>query len=287
MGDFKGHMVPTVCFLLGGLLLLARAIRLKSTKWLRTNTLAILMPPTLFLIVGGVGGVGEFTDMALKGNWDRMSHWTHLRLDGIMFLSGVMSVLHVTRKIKGNAWSLGPPVSFWVAATVFLFHNQPDELELYGHRFASLLLYLLGFVYLIEAILALHMVPANYSNVLAHPDTNKFLHWQYSNPAVYKSMAPMSVAYVLLLNGTYWFNMATTFYIFEIPENEKNGDEAAHHALNMLYSSILEAFCLTFIVVLVLQVLTARYYPSNSAASGTGKHVPLTVILDDEEPHGD
>jgi len=287
MGDLKGHSVPTIGFLISALIVIARAIRVPLTAPLRRNTLFIILLPLILVVIGMIGATGESIDMFFFSKPSN-SHSMHIRLHLIIFFCGLVNLIHVVRKVKGKAWSLLPSLSFFLIAVMFLAHEQPSPLETMGHRTMVYLLLFLALAVAIEAIMAVHLVPEGCRHVLDHPETNKFLNWQYSNPAIYTSMWPQVTGFALALNGTFWLVLSLTFYTetFHYPANKPNETVAmiemrdTMRSISMFYTSFLLAVILCLVVTILIQIVSARLYGVTSTNSSLSNGSVKEVLVD-------
>eukprot|EP01094_Clydonella_sp_ATCC50884_P025137 TRINITY_DN6487_c0_g1_i1.p1 TRINITY_DN6487_c0_g1~~TRINITY_DN6487_c0_g1_i1.p1 ORF type:complete len:293 (+),score=91.12 TRINITY_DN6487_c0_g1_i1:162-1040(+) len=289
MGNFPGHILPGLCFMLMGLLLFLRSLAdVPALQWLRLSRHGIFLSPALKFGTGVVGICAEFVDMIYHDFSTAGSHFEHLKLLTLITVMGVTEALHMRRVISGPFWPYVQPAFLLLISVMLSSHEQEHRLmELY-HQMSGLLSLLMAVTLAGDISVSMHSKHRLkvYEEAGAADDTVgrelRDLHPMYYNQSVYRTLFPMATAVLLFINGTWWWQMAFSFFINvqSIPAKYLDGAMAPMYMYGAFFNHVIGVVLGAALLEMLLKRLSPPHRPSLDLPSPAE---PMSMLPLEEE----
>lgn len=221
MGDFRGHFGPATFFLLCGIYLYLKASMFKATEGLRYSYIGLLIPGLVGMLGSFALGFGEYI---VSGNPSLHSHQDHFRMNfGVFVLAGVY-VLHLSGFLKGKFWGLIESICFLTIGILTVQHPQATLAHTMAHHIAGYFFMTFAVCFAVEYLCACFLTPSKEDERLYPILKSKVVNHIYANPAVYKTPFPMLTAFILLINGVWWYQMSYYLFTEDLPLTKEELD---------------------------------------------------------------
>eukprot|EP01095_Lingulamoeba_sp_RSL-Kostka_P012976 TRINITY_DN524_c0_g1_i1.p1 TRINITY_DN524_c0_g1~~TRINITY_DN524_c0_g1_i1.p1 ORF type:complete len:337 (+),score=71.54 TRINITY_DN524_c0_g1_i1:64-1074(+) len=268
MGTLLGHGSTGSFFFLCGLIIFLRSLGVSYLRGMRTNKYLLSFQGMGFLIGGIIYEIGELSVMVLTGdNWG-MGHLQHTIMAASFSLTGLVLLLHMHRVLTGVGWAFIPSFEWLALATLFYFHEQHKEYTQFGHHVMTTLFLCLFFLTTLDVIISFYSNPNYHRRVTELQDMKDLgknvsvstVHPMYTNPIIYGTPLPYVIGLVLMVVGTWDWDMAI-YFAKGSPELEM-GDMKAES--NFLIHCLANIILTIFITVILKRIDKIVYLNSNS-----------------------
>jgi len=220
-----------------GLLGILRSQNISFLLPLRTKKCGLLAEGIIACFLGCVGLCGETYDMIDTHAYQSQTHHDHIVMYSMIAGMGIADILHRCMILDNVFWSLMPPAGVMLIGVLFSAHHNSNPYELVYHNVNVVVLVVASFSRIIELCIGLHTnkrFHLKVRQITQLPNCNGEQHKckcctfclgqsfpdyaipgvnpMYSNPKIYGTMFPMLTAYLLFLNGCWWWDMAYSFH---------------------------------------------------------------------------
>eukprot|EP01119_Soliformovum_irregulare_P012859 TRINITY_DN335_c0_g1_i1.p1 TRINITY_DN335_c0_g1~~TRINITY_DN335_c0_g1_i1.p1 ORF type:complete len:304 (-),score=57.29 TRINITY_DN335_c0_g1_i1:38-949(-) len=262
MGSWWGHAGPGTGFLLVGTFLFLKALNISFLKGLRTRRIWLHMEGFLKFIGGMIGASMEYSDMVKDGRMWSASHTDHITMLLIIAFLGVVDLLQLRGFLKESFWALATPGGFFYIGVMFGSHDQDTWLRGFGHRVNSWLLIFASISRVAEILIASHWNSQHFTTIKKNrtlTSQRRFFHCHSpfsteisdlyppaTNPIVYKTFFPLLTAFLVQLDGVWWWQMAQGLFVGPMNRDMENG----HHGMEMGWGWLTQSVLGTFVAIL-------------------------------------
>jgi hypothetical protein len=272
MGRFLGHGATGTFFYLLGLHMFLRSTDVRFLRALRTDY-RWLASEGIGLSVGGlIYTVGEVSLMLVEVGYWKMSTTQHVLMSASFSLCGCILLLHLFKFLRGVAWIVVEPLLWFLLGLLWYLHPQDNGYFAFGHASIGLMFMALAFSRLGEALVMFYSNAAYHRRVALaqyRPHGRALslstvaadrVHSMYTNEAVYATPLPVVSAFLLMLIGTWDWDMAVHFLSFDVT---KVLDASVMDAEETWFVHLLFNLSLCLALALGLQIADQRFCGSD------------------------